>query len=140
MKNIRNFAFLILVVAAVVGANAQTTLSGKVQFPNAVRWGKSVLPAGEYALTIPSAERPVRVLIHSMDGKTAAIALAEIISDPKPGGSYIVTTGSGSDQLVRSMNLPQLGFSLVYAPLTAREHETLYASSSHTLPVQTAGK
>jgi hypothetical protein len=140
MKNIRNFAFLILVVAATVGANAQTTLSGKVQFPSEVRWGKSVLPAGEYSLSIPSTERPVRVFIRSMDGKRAAIALAGIISDPKPGGSYIVTTGTGSDRLVRSMNLPQLGFSLVYAPLTARERETLYASTSHTLPVQTAGK
>jgi hypothetical protein len=114
-------------------------LSGKIQFPSAVRWGKSVLPAGEYSLSIPSAERPVRVFIHSLDGKTAAIAQAEILSDPQPGGSYIVTT-AGSDQLVRSMNLPQLGFSLVYAPLTARERETLYASASHTLPVQTAGK
>jgi hypothetical protein len=99
-----------------------------------------VLPAGEYSLSILSAERPVKVLIQSMDGKTAAIAQAEFISDPQPGGSYIFTTGSGSDKRVRSMNLPQLGFSLVYAPLTARERETLYASTSHTLPVQTAGK
>jgi hypothetical protein len=140
MKNIRNLAFLILVVAATVGVNAQTTLSGKVQFPSDVRWGKSVLPAGEYSLSIPSAERPVRVFIHSMDGKTAAIALTEILSDPQPGGSYIVTTGTGSDRRVCSMNLPQMGFSLVYVPLTARERETLYASAAHTLPVQTAGK
>jgi hypothetical protein len=140
MKNIRNFALLILVVAAAVGANAQTTLRGTVQFPNNVRWGKSVLPAGEYSLSITSAGMPVRVFIRSMDGKRAAIAQAEIMADPKPGGSYIVTTGTGSDQLVRSMNLPQLGFSLVYAPLTAKERETQYASTSHTLPVQTAGK
>lgn len=68
MKNIRNIAFLILVVAAAVGANAQTTLSGKVQFPSDVRWGKAVLPAGEYSLSIPSAERPDEG-IHSFRGR-----------------------------------------------------------------------
>jgi hypothetical protein len=140
MKNIRNFALLILVVAGAVGANAQNTLSGKVQFPSEVRWGKAVLPAGEYSLSIQSTERPVRVFIRSMDGKRAAIAQAQIISDPKPGGSYIFTTGTGSGQLVRSMNLPQLGLSLVYAPLTARERERLYASVSQTLAIHMTKK
>jgi len=73
-------------------------------------------------------------MIHSMDGKIAAIALGDI-SDQQPGGSFIFVTGEGSNRLVRSLNLPQLGFSLVYAPLTAREHEKLYASVSQTLPV-----
>jgi hypothetical protein len=139
MKNIRNFALLILVVAGAVGANAQNTLKGTVQFPNEVRWGKAVLPAGEYSLSIPSVDRPVRVFIQSMDGKTAAIALADP-SDVTPGGSYILITGTGSDRQVRSMNLPQLGVSLVYAPLTARERERLYASSSQTLAIHMTKK
>ena len=137
MKNIRNFALLILVVAAAIGANAQTTLSGKVQFPSEVRWGKAVLPAGEYSISIPSLDRPVRVMIHSMDGKMAAIALGDI-SDVQPGGSFILVTGEGSNRLVRSVNLPQLGVSLVCAPLSARERERLYASVSQTLPLQIA--
>jgi hypothetical protein len=139
MKNIRNFALLIVVVAGVVGANAQTTLNGKVQFPNQVRWGKSVLPAGEYSLTIQSKERPVRVLIHSIDGKTAAIALANI-SDQEPGDSYILVTGTAADQQVRSMNLPQLGISLIYAPIKPQEREELNVANSGTLPVQIASK
>ena len=134
MKNIRNFALLMLMVAGAVGANAQNTLNGKVQFPNEVRWGKAVLPAGEYSLYIPSLERPVRVFIKSMDGKIAAIALAQP-SDAAPGGSYIFITGAGTDRQVRSMNLSQLGVSLVYEPLTSRERQRLYASVSQTLPV-----
>jgi hypothetical protein len=139
MKNIRNFALLILVVAAAIGANAQNSFTGKVQLTSEVRWGKSVLPAGEYSISIPSFEAPVRVILHSMDGKTAAIAMADI-SDVEPGGSYILVTGTGSERQVRSMNLPQLGRSLVYAPLTAREREKLYASYSQTLPVTTVTK
>lgn len=139
MNKIRNFAVLIVVMLGVVGANAQTTLKGNVQFPSQVRWGKSVLPAGEYSLTIQSMERPVKVFIQSVDGKTAAIALGTT-SDQQPGDSHIFVTGTGSDRLVRSMNLPQLGLSLVYAPLTPQEHERLYATVSETLPVRIASK
>ena len=139
MKNIRNLALLILVLAGAVLANAQATFSGKVQFPNEVRWGKSVLPAGEYSISIPSLDGPVRVFIHSMDGKTAAVALGEV-SDLQPGGSYIFLTGTESNQLVRSMNLPQLHRSLVYVPLTAQEREKVSTSISQTIPVQWAKK
>jgi hypothetical protein len=139
MKNIRNFALLILVVAATVGANAQNSFTGKVQLPSEVRWDKSVLPAGEYSLSIPSFQAPVRLYIQSMDGKTAAIAVAQI-ANPEPGGNSIFVTGTGSNRLVRSMNLPQLGCSLVYAPITSREREKLYASVSQSLPVQMVKK
>jgi hypothetical protein len=139
MKNIRNFALFILVAAGAVGANAQNALSGKVQFPSEVRWGKAILPAGEYSLSIPSMQRPVRMFINSMDGKVGAIALADP-SDVKPGGSYIFITGTGSDRQVRSVNLPQLGVSLVYAPLTARERERLHASVSQTLAIHMTRK
>jgi hypothetical protein len=139
MRNIRNFALLILVVAAAVGANAQNSFTGKVQITNQVRWGKSLLPAGEYSLSIPSFEAPVRLYIQSMDGKTAAIAVAQI-ANPEPGGNFVFVTGTGSDRLVRSMNLQELGLSLVYAPLTSREREKLYASVSQTLPVQISKK
>ena len=135
MKNIRNLALLILVVAGAVGANAQNSFTGKVQLPNEVRWDKSVLPAGEYFLSIPSLKSPVRLYIQSVDGKTAAIAVAQI-ADPEPGGNFVFVTGTGSNRLVRSMNLPPLGCSLVYAPLSSREREKLYASVSETLPVQ----
>ena len=139
MKNIRNLALLILVVAGAVGANAQNSFTGKVQLTSKVRWGKSVLPAGVYSLSIPSFEAPVRLYIQSTDGKTAAIAVAQI-ANPEPGGNFVFITGTGSDRLVRSMNLPPLGCSLVYAPLTSQEREKLYASVSQTLPVQIVNK
>jgi len=139
MKNIRNLGLLILVVAGAVGANAQNSFTGKVQLTSEVRWGKSVLPAGEYSLSIPSFEAPVRLYIQSVNGKTAAIAVAQI-ANPEPGGNFVLVTGTGSDRLVRSMNLPPLGCSLVYAPLTSQEREKLYASVSQTLPVQMVKK
>src|SRR5580658_6200813 len=116
MKNIRNLALLILIVAGAVGANAQNSFTGRVQITSQVRWGKAVLPAGEYSLSIPSLKAPVRLYIQSMDGKTAAIAVGQI-ADLEPGGNFVFVTGTGSNRLVRSMNLQQLGCSLVYEPL-----------------------
>jgi hypothetical protein len=138
MKNIRNFVVLFTIALATVAANAQASLHSKFQLTSQTRWGKAVLPAGEYSLTIESAAQPMRIVIQSADGKTGAMAVAASSFDSAPGGSYLVITGTGAAREVRSMNLPQLGTSLIYKPLTQRERETLYAHVSQTVPVQMA--
>jgi hypothetical protein len=140
VKNIRNFVVLFSIVMAAVAGNAQTALHGKFQLTSAARWGKAVLPAGEYSFTIESSQKPVRIVIQSADGKTSAMQLAQSTSDASLGGNYLFITGSGADRTVRSMNLPSLGTSLIYQPLTTRERETLYSSASQTVPVQIAKK
>lgn len=136
MKN-RHFAVLVILFATVVAANAQTAFQGKFQLTNETHWGKAVLPAGQYSFIMDSVQS--HLVIHSDDGKVAAIVKADV-GDAGPGGSYIFVTGSGSDKQVRSMNLPQLECSLVFKPLTKRERETLYARASETIPVQVAKK
>jgi hypothetical protein len=140
VKNIRNFVVLFSIVAAAVAGNAQIALHGKFQLTSQARWGKAVLPAGQYSFTIASTQQPVRMVIQSADGKTSAMELAGSTSGPSLGGNYLFITGSGADRTVRSMNLPSLGTSLIYEPLTARDRETLYSKASQTVPVQVAKK
>ena len=140
MKNIRNFVVLFSIVAGAVAANAQATLHGKFQLTSETRWGKAVLPAGEYSLTIDSMQKPVRMFIQAANGKAGAVALARISEGPAPGGSYLFITGQGADREVRSINLPQLGTSLIYKRLSKRDRETLYTKASQTVPVQIAKK
>lgn len=140
MKNIRNFVVLFSIVMAAVVGNAQTALHGKFQLTSQARWGKAVLPAGQYSFTIESSQQPVRIVIQSADGKTSAMEQAETTSSPSLGGNYLFITGSGADRMVRSLNLPSLGTSLIYQPLTSRERETLYSRASQTVPVQIAKK
>jgi hypothetical protein len=140
VKNIRNFVVLLSIVAGAVAANAQTILHGKFQLTSETRWGKAVLPAGEYSLTLESTQQPVRVIIQAVNGKASAMALAQATADAAPGGSYLFITGAGTNREVRSMNLPSLGASLVYKLLSRHERETLYASESQTVPVQFAKK
>lgn len=138
MKNIRNFVVLLSLIAVAVAANAQSSLHGKFRLTSEARWGKAVLPAGEYTFTINSAQSPI--VIQSVDGKVSAMAAALSSVDAAPGDSYILITGSGNDRQVRSMNLPQLASSLVFKPLTPREREMLSAKAHATVPVQIAKK
>ena len=138
MKNIRKFVVLFSIVVGAVAANAQTALHGTFHLTSTVRWGKAVLPAGEYTFTMNSAQSPI--IIQSVDGRASAMAVALSSRDAAPGGSYIFITGSGADRIVRSMNLPQLGRSLIFEPLSERQRETLYATVSQTVPVQLGKK
>ena len=142
MKNLRNFLVLFSIVAGGAAAIAQTSFNGTFQLTSATRWGNAVLPAGHYWLTLGSVQYPALpagvIVIHSEDWKVSAMAPAKFDAQAAPGGNYIFVTGSGNNREVRSLNLPQLGRSLVFKPLTRRERETLYATVSQTVPVQLA--
>jgi hypothetical protein len=140
MKTLRYFAVLMFVLLATVAVNAQTALQGKFRLTEDVRWGKAVLPAGEYSFVIDSMQKPIRVVVQSVDGKVGMLAATSATADASPSGSYIFVTGTGKKRLVRSMNLPQVGRALIYVPLTQRERETLYSSVSQTVPVEVAKK
>jgi hypothetical protein len=138
MKNLRNFVVLLTMVAGAFAANAQSSFHARFQLTTETRWGKAVLPVGEYWLTIDAAQQPVRVIIQAVNGKASIIAVAQASADAAPGGSYLFVTGSGSNRVVRSLNLPQIERSLVFEPLTAHDRETLYTKASQTVPVQIA--
>ena len=133
VKNIRNFVVLFSILAGTVAANAQTAFHGTFQLTSAVRWGKTVLPAGEYTFTMNSVQSPI--VIQSVGGKASAMEAPKSIADAASGGSYIFITGDGPERTVRSINLPPLGRSLVFEPLTERERERVYAMVSQTIPV-----
>lgn len=139
MKNFRNLLLLLLILTA-AGANAQDALHGKFQLSSEVRWANTVLPAGEYSFVLESTKRPLVVKIFPTDGKPGTMFMARTFEDARRGSSYLYITENGSRRIVRSMNLPQVGMSLIFDPLTHHERETLYASQSHTVPVQLAKK
>lgn len=68
------------------------------------------------------------------------MAKAVVGEQAVPGGSYILITGLGNDRQVRSINLPQLGRSLIFSPITQQESETLFTKASQKVPVEIAKK
>ncbi|HZP32451.1 MAG TPA: hypothetical protein VFB23_03725 [Candidatus Acidoferrales bacterium] len=144
-KTIRYATVTLLLVAlttviSVTGANAQAVFAGNVSLPHAVRWGQTMLPAGNYSIRIASFNSPAAT-IHSTDGKIAAFVLMGTRQDGESGPSSLTIVTRGNERTVASLNLPQSGISLVYVPMTKAERETLAKTEQiETVPVVTAKK
>jgi len=115
---------LLATLISVAGASAQTTgFIGTFTLPHEVRWGGAVLPPGGYTIRMSSVRAPG--LIRSTDGKTQAFVVTAASGDPEKGGASLTVMTRGNQRKVVSMNLPSVGASLVYSPLTKSERETL---------------
>lgn len=120
-------------------AVAQNALKGTFELKEQARWDKTVLPAGSYTLAFENSSMPMRAVVRSADGKTVAIFSSSVSNDAASQQSFMLITGSGAERRVRSLNLPQLGVSLDYEPLTAAEREEL-SKKSVTVPVTIAAR
>ena len=76
----------------------------------------------------------------SAAGKSV-ITSGPIIADLEKGAARLTVTIHGNERRVRSLNLPQIGMSLVYDPLSKTERE-MYAQAGQidAVPVVTASK
>ena len=147
MKSIRNWklvkhfglAALALCSFAVLG-NAQAAYQGKFTLPVEARWGGSVLPAGDYAFTLPSTAAPYAVYVRG-EGKAAIIiaAAAETKVVSERPQLNLVNTGDG--YAVRTLEAPALGLTFVYAAPAARtEGHRSSATNQYSLLVALRGE
>jgi hypothetical protein len=134
-------AFLGLLIATcafAAAAYAQPTFAGRFTLPYEVHWGQAVLPAGDYSIRMGSAGPAV---ISAKNGTMSVFTQPPIMADSEKGGTSLTITRQGNERTVRSLNLPQLGKLVVFAPLTKAERE-ISAKAGHvdTVPVVTAQK
>jgi len=136
---VRLFAAVLLATFAFTGAAKADTMAIKFNLPFEVHWGKNVLPPGEYSVTMDSYSnvglvRPVR-------GKTAFYTPIPTKAYNRTGNTALYVLVRGDERIVRSLNLPARGISLVYRPTTEAEREILAkADKLQTVPIITAGK
>jgi hypothetical protein len=124
---------------SVAGANAQAVFEGNFTLPHAVRWGQTMLPAGDYSIHFSSFHSPAT--IQSSDGKIAAFLPMGARQDSESGPSSLSIVTRGNERSVASLNLPQSGISLVYTPMTKAERETLAkAKQVEAIPLVAAKK
>jgi hypothetical protein len=120
-------------------ANAQPSFEGKFTLPYQVRWNDAVLPAGEYYFQLDAAGMPA-VIRSKATGKSVN-TIPPIVDDGEKGAARLTVTIRGNERIVRSVNLPQIGMSLVFEPLTKTERETLAkAGRIESVPVTVAKK
>lgn len=134
--------FAAAMLAAVLFASAgyaQTTFSGKFTLPYEVQWGKTVLPAGQYFISMHAAG--ATAMVQSEDGKISFYTPIPIQNRSEKGTTALKVLARGNQRIILSLNLPDRGLSLVYRPSTAAERELL-AKADHesTVPLTAARK
>ena len=136
---VRLLAVVLLATCAfAAAANAQTT-AAKFTLPFEAHWGKNVLPAGEYTISMDSLSNVA--LLRSANGKTIGFTPIPIQAYSHKGATALFVMVRGNQRIVRSLNLPARGVSLVYPPATSAEREMLAkADQVQAVPVITAGK
>jgi hypothetical protein len=129
---------LLGICAFATASNAQSN-AGKFTLPYEVQWGRAVLPPGEYKITTGYAGNAA--LVRSTDGKVVTFTPIAIKEQSDDHGAAIHVVAYGKQHLVRSINLPSHGISLVYPPATEAEREILAkADRAESVPVTTAKK
>jgi hypothetical protein len=132
-------AVLLATCALTVAAYAQPTFVGKFTLAYEVHWGQVVLPAGDYSIRMDSVAGPAKIMPAS--GGWAVYTESPITADSEKGGTYLTLTILGNEHRVHSMNLPPLGKSVIFSPLTKSEREELAKGGQiNSVPVVTARK
>ena len=120
-------------------ANAQPSFEGKFTLPYEVQWNHAVLPAGEYSIQVDAMGRPT--VVQSTSTGNSAHTNTPILADREKGAACLTVTIRGNERRVRSVNLPQIGMSLIFEPLTKTEREMFAkAGKIDAVPVMTARK
>lgn len=145
-EKVRNLVKVRLIGVAVLLASlcaaagyAQPSFVGRFTLPYEVNWGKKVLPAGQYRIIIDELGQAASV--QSMDGSTAFFTPLPVRLDSEGGDTGLVLLIRGNERVVRALNLPHEGVSLVYKPETSAERELLAkANRVATVPLLSGGK
>jgi hypothetical protein len=136
---VRLFAAVLLATCVFAGAANAETMAIKFNLPFEVHWGKNLLPAGEYSVTMDSSANVG--LVRSANGKVAIYTPIPIKAYSRTGNTALYVLVRGNQRIVRSLNLPSRGISLIYRPTTDAEREMLaQADQLQTVPVMAAGK
>jgi hypothetical protein len=134
------FAAVVLVTCVfTVAAYAQSSFEGKFTLPYEVHWNRAVLPAGEYSIQVDAKGMPT--VVHLTSTGKSVNTNPPILADLEKGAAHLTVTIRENERRVRSMNLPEIGKSLIFEPLTATERE-LFAEAGQTdaVPVVIARK
>jgi hypothetical protein len=124
-------------------ANAQSAFDGKFTLPYEAHWGKAVLPAGDYLLSISATENPPTVIIQdARSGRRVAMVVPSIREDTTGGGSTLLIGYRGAQRVIHSFRVAELGVVFVSDPGLAhgravREEE---ARKTQVVPILQAKK
>jgi hypothetical protein len=133
------FAVAILATCAAAASAHSLAVVAKFTLPFEVHWGKNVLPPGDYTISMDSIDK--FALLRSASGKAVGFTPIPILASSDKGDTALFVMVRGNERVVRSLNLPAHGVSLIYRPSTNAEREMFAkADQVQAVPVVTARK
>ena len=112
---------LALAVALPVTANAEG-VKGKFTLTSEAHWGAALLTPGSYDFTLDSTSVPSRVMVHSADGKVAAIVLPMCGTEGYPVKSTSLELETrGNDLYVSGLYIADSDMELHFAIPSAKQ-------------------
>jgi len=118
-------------------ANAQPIMKGTFTLPYDVRWGGTLVPAGQYKIVIDSAYRPA--LVSTFAGNGQAYVMPQFVNQATRGAATaLVVTQGETERTVRALNWREGNRSFVYKPFTKAERKSLAQSRTEMVPIRMA--
>jgi hypothetical protein len=122
-------------------ANAQAA-QGKFNLPFEARWGRSILPPGNYSFTLDTTAGSGQIVLLNAERKAVFVPNNAATSTGKQSEhSELIITRRGAKAIVRALHLGDLGVTLYYAP--PKGEPTVIAEAPdliQRLPISMAGK
>ncbi len=135
------FAAALLATILFAGsANAQSQFKGKFTLQHETRWGKAVLPAGHYTVTFDSHLSHLLVVRDAKTLRAVAYEPCNNRQDSGEGGSALLIGSRGSQPVVHSFRVAELGETFVYDPALANRSAVEEARQTQGVPVIVAKK
>ena len=128
MKSIRSSVFfrvLILAIGALgafAGSACAQSTNGTFTLNHETRWGSAVLPAGNYAFSLPSPNLPAQLIVRKICGSPVAIVLSRMVSTEKltEASRLVLGQSESGESFVSTLYLGDLGLGLHYATPKAK--------------------
>jgi hypothetical protein len=116
-------------------ARAQAGYQGKFTLPYETHWGQAKLPAGDYTISYIGPEMPGFVIRDAHSLRTVAFERVAIREDCASGNSALVINTRGTERVVHSLRIAELGEAFVYEPALAHRRALEEARQSHAVPI-----
>jgi hypothetical protein len=135
---------VVVIAAVAAGSVARTAsaqvLKGSFTLPCEVHWGRAMLPAGTYLITIDSVRGPA--LVTTTDGRGRCLVLQALVdSATESRATGLLISRIEGERSIRSLNWREGGRSFVYLPSTKTKHElSTRVGDLEAVPIATARK
>lgn len=128
-------------VGAALAQGQYPAFVGKFTLPYEVHWGGSVLPPGDYSITIKSTGTPMIAFVRTADGNAVTFVMNGSVETHSKGQNALLIKERQGHLIVHSLALNDLGVVLIYEPALAHEKPVVQeARNIQAVPVTSAKK